>query len=264
MRIGYGGEGYIAEDQWCYNCGDCGHLGDVKIFRILVWSVANIVCVQDCEAPHLSDRSQEPSAFGLYNTMSGPFFDSSAEQMPSVSESTSRRLREWERDKLPDGWGHDAPVNVGKQGRKKDRAKMERMATDDNDDADDWFGSARNVPNRGPPKRPVTEGRGSVGKKISIGFSASHLQSSFVAPAWNGNQSGPAPSLLDRISSTPNPRYQPIQSQDSHSQRNRGAPKSNRSRQHESGDIRRRDKERERDRRERERPGPRYKGGYGR
>jgi hypothetical protein len=29
LRIGFGGEGYIAEDDWCHNCGDCGHLGDV-------------------------------------------------------------------------------------------------------------------------------------------------------------------------------------------------------------------------------------------
>lgn len=25
-----GGEGYIARDHWCYNCGENGHLGDVS------------------------------------------------------------------------------------------------------------------------------------------------------------------------------------------------------------------------------------------
>lgn len=29
MKLGEGGEGYIADDEWCYNCGDSGHWGDV-------------------------------------------------------------------------------------------------------------------------------------------------------------------------------------------------------------------------------------------
>ncbi|KAJ3523629.1 hypothetical protein NM688_g8695 [Phlebia brevispora] len=29
LAIGQGGEGYIAPEDWCYNCGGCGHLGDV-------------------------------------------------------------------------------------------------------------------------------------------------------------------------------------------------------------------------------------------
>lgn len=28
--IGEGGEGYIGDDMWCYNCGMDGHLGDVS------------------------------------------------------------------------------------------------------------------------------------------------------------------------------------------------------------------------------------------
>ena len=31
LELGQGGEGYIAEDEWCYNCGNDGHLGDVSI-----------------------------------------------------------------------------------------------------------------------------------------------------------------------------------------------------------------------------------------
>ena len=33
LKIGEGGEGYIATDDWCYFCGDCGHLGDVSNTR---------------------------------------------------------------------------------------------------------------------------------------------------------------------------------------------------------------------------------------
>ena len=29
-EFGQGGEGYIGEDDWCYNCGSIGHLGDVS------------------------------------------------------------------------------------------------------------------------------------------------------------------------------------------------------------------------------------------
>ena len=30
LALGEGGEGYIASDEWCYNCGGSGHLGDVS------------------------------------------------------------------------------------------------------------------------------------------------------------------------------------------------------------------------------------------
>lgn len=30
LMLGQGGEGYIADDEWCYNCGRCGHWGDVS------------------------------------------------------------------------------------------------------------------------------------------------------------------------------------------------------------------------------------------
>ena len=31
LRLGNGGEAYIANDEWCYNCGQQGHWGDVSI-----------------------------------------------------------------------------------------------------------------------------------------------------------------------------------------------------------------------------------------
>ena len=35
LRIGEGGEGYIATDEWCYSCGQSGHLGDVRLQLVL-------------------------------------------------------------------------------------------------------------------------------------------------------------------------------------------------------------------------------------
>jgi len=129
LGLGKGGEGYIALDEWCYNCGDCGHLGD------------------DCkEVPHLSDISQEPSAFSVYNTMSGPF-EPLAELKPSTS--CQREPRDWERDSLV----LDASVNGGKERRKRVGARMAWKAKQQeaNDDSDGWFGNPRDVvPNRPP------------------------------------------------------------------------------------------------------------------
>lgn len=36
LILGEGGEGYIADDEWCYNCGSCGHWGDVGLTPVLV------------------------------------------------------------------------------------------------------------------------------------------------------------------------------------------------------------------------------------
>lgn len=30
LAFGLGGEGYIGAVDWCFNCGDAGHLGDVS------------------------------------------------------------------------------------------------------------------------------------------------------------------------------------------------------------------------------------------
>lgn len=30
LALGLGGEGYIGTGDWCFNCGDAGHLGDVN------------------------------------------------------------------------------------------------------------------------------------------------------------------------------------------------------------------------------------------
>ncbi|KAI0320212.1 hypothetical protein OF83DRAFT_628622 [Amylostereum chailletii] len=140
LALGQGGEGYIARDEWCYNCGGPDHLGD------------------DCtNVPFGHNAPQEPSAFGSYNTMSGPFYDVAD---TDTTSTRPRPPREWEAGhSLPDGWGFNAPANVGRKGRAKDRVRMEERAreVEEMDDPDDWFGNARNARNRGtaaPPKPP--------------------------------------------------------------------------------------------------------------
>ncbi|KAL1944111.1 hypothetical protein VTO73DRAFT_3296 [Trametes versicolor] len=122
LALGEGGEGYIATDEWCYNCGGSGHLGD------------------DCnDRPKMFDAPREPSAFSIYNILSGPFSS-------EASRPSQRAPRDWETaDAFADGHGSVVPMEVGKQGRKKERARLERRAREieEEDDEDDWFGGAR-------------------------------------------------------------------------------------------------------------------------
>ncbi|KAH9173391.1 hypothetical protein EDB89DRAFT_724666 [Lactarius sanguifluus] len=172
LALGEGGEGYIAHDEWCYNCGNSGHLGD------------------DCKDPRPHDTLSAPSAFGQFNTFTGPFSDSVA--APPVH---ARAPRDWETSQsFGDGWGGNAPINVGKRARNKDRMRMEQRALEIEElaDPDDWFGNARNVRNRGmaggSTRRDRDRDRGGGTKDVKIRF----LETANDPPL-------PGPSLLDRV-----------------------------------------------------------------
>ncbi|KAH9030141.1 hypothetical protein EDB85DRAFT_2074348 [Lactarius pseudohatsudake] len=125
LLLGEGGEGYIAHDEWCYNCGNSGHLGD---------------CDQ---------------SFG-------------------------------------DGWGGNAPINVGKRARNKDRMRMEQRALEMEElaDPDDWFLNARNVRNRGM-------GGGSARRDRDRGGGTRDVKVRILEMANDPRL--PGPSLLDRV-----------------------------------------------------------------
>ncbi|TFK43553.1 hypothetical protein BDQ12DRAFT_731560 [Crucibulum laeve] len=245
LKLGEGGEGYIADDEWCYNCGNSGHWGD------------------DChEAPARYDFPDEPSAFSSHNVMSGPFYDPDHETRPSTSRRHEER--DWAQIELGD-WGKGAPENVGKQAKKKNIARLEKRAQEHerDDDADDWFD--KNIRNRksGGQNQPTNISS----KKITFGKSvrdAGRLEEPSV------------PSLLARLGD----QYHPDQRE--YHDRARDPYPSSRS-QYESGKTRHhrndrsngkerdRDRDRDRDRnkdrdrdkyRRRDDKGPRYKGGY--
>ncbi|KAA1466681.1 hypothetical protein DENSPDRAFT_862642 [Dentipellis sp. KUC8613] len=274
LKFGEGGEGYIARDEWCYNCGGSGHLGD------------------DCGIiPHPYDFPREPSAFSLYNTMSGPFFDPAADPSQASAQTQRRQPRDWEQGAaggtIGDGWGFDAPVNVGKQGRRKGRERLERRAReleDAEDDAEDWFGNARNVRNRGDAPRS----NGGGGKRISFGesvkgggrFEDINARMGPRHPAeglldrprsYGGDSRKGPPGLLERMSDSRDGERR-RSSRDERRDRERSGRDSKRDRERSSRDDRR-ERERERsgrgdpdrdDWRKREDRGPRYKGGYSR
>ncbi|KAG5727492.1 hypothetical protein E4T56_gene11992 [Termitomyces sp. T112] len=231
LALGEGGEGYIADDEWCYNCGNLGHWGD------------------DCEdVPHRESVPDEYSAFSEHNTLSGPFFDSATEP----SSSKIRRREHRDRDSyydLPPSWGN-VPDHVGKKGRRDNTAKMERRAQEQAaaDDPDDWFGNARNVRSRGVTQN--SDRKPNLSKKLKFGKSLQESTRHFCPPS--------PPKLLDRIGDV----YYAGQSRsERQSSRDAGPPrKPNRNYKRDD----RYEHERDRDRRRRDDIGPRYKGGYSR
>ncbi|KAG7449223.1 uncharacterized protein BT62DRAFT_929198 [Guyanagaster necrorhizus] len=111
--LGNGGEGYIAEDEWCYNCGVEGHWGD------------------DCNnAPHAYGVPEDYSAFGSNNLHTGPFADVEVDMSPAIPR---RGARDWEKE-------IDVVDNVGKKGKRKAIEILERSAQQQlENDGDDWF-----------------------------------------------------------------------------------------------------------------------------
>ncbi|KII94762.1 hypothetical protein PLICRDRAFT_47774 [Plicaturopsis crispa FD-325 SS-3] len=246
LGIGNGGEGFVGGEQWCYNCGFAGHLGD------------------DCnDAPHPGDFPLEPSGFSAYNTMSGPFAD---EEQAVSTKPRHRQPRSWEQeDVFPDGWGKDAPVNVGKQGKKKDRARMEKQMREAEDDPDDWFGAPANARSRGAVPTGPARGGGRQ-KKMSFGFSKEQRQ--FQAPPSLPSK----PQLLDRLSDGRDPyemQRDNWRNRDYDDGKRRGGGGRERHRDRDKNRDRggRGDRDRDRDRDRYDsgaEPGPRYRGGYSR
>ena len=116
----------------------------------------------------------------------------------------ARPQRDWENgETFGDGWGANAPINVGKRGRNKDRARMERRALEleeqeqEQDDQDDWFANPRNIRNRGV--RVATESGPDPG---GSGFRKKDAKIRIMG-AWKSDDPPPSnrkPSLLDRVS----------------------------------------------------------------
>ncbi|KAF7313289.1 hypothetical protein HMN09_00484300 [Mycena chlorophos] len=113
LPMGQGGEGYIAEDAWCYACGKRGHFGD------------------DCHS-HIQPPA-ESSAFSHRMLSQGPF------AVPDPEPGSPTLDDDLVDVPLPGG-----VQNVGKQGRNKEKERLARRAKqEEEDDAEDWFQSGR-------------------------------------------------------------------------------------------------------------------------
>ncbi|KAF6762635.1 hypothetical protein DFP72DRAFT_876431 [Ephemerocybe angulata] len=176
LPLGEGGEGYVANDEWCYNCGDCGHWGD------------------DCLE---SNPPAEHSAFSYHNVASGPFYD------PSKDGESSKKSKPRRKESFRDL--EHVPDDVGRMGKEKSKSKLGKMLKDraDDDDQDDWFskaGSGRGSARQdGSKKAPPTGPRG----KTSFNFNAQSFRDRReFQPGTSGGSSGGAPSLLSRLGDT--------------------------------------------------------------
>ncbi|KAJ7228682.1 hypothetical protein GGX14DRAFT_414302 [Mycena pura] len=126
LPLGEGGEGYIGEDVWCYNCGKSGHWGD------------------DCQS-YRPEQFVEHTAFSYRILSQGPF----VVPEPRSSSPAPGEL-------LPDAMDVSLPggvENVGRQGRKKERERLARRAQQEEDDPEDWFQNSRSVNIRGASDR---------------------------------------------------------------------------------------------------------------
>ncbi|KAF4619285.1 hypothetical protein D9613_005100 [Agrocybe pediades] len=162
FQLGQGGEGYVANDIWCYYCGSYGHWGD------------------ECEDNERDNFAEEFSAFSIFNVMNGPFYDPEKES----HTSTARPRREQEDLGT---WGVSAPSDVGRQGRIKSRAAMAKQAQQSEEDQEDWFANSSKRSSNSNRQKQET-------KKISFGKSFN--DSKQHESTSNHYQK---PSLLDRI-----------------------------------------------------------------
>ncbi|KAF7332142.1 hypothetical protein MKEN_00095200 [Mycena kentingensis (nom. inval.)] len=127
LPLGQGGEGYIAEDAWCHNCGHRGHFGD------------------DCQqqiAP-----AEEYSIFSHRVFATGPF---AAPDIGSGSPGQSIF-----KVALPGG-----VENIGKLGRNKQKERLVHQSREEEPDADDWFQNRGGVSIRGAASREKERERG--------------------------------------------------------------------------------------------------------
>lgn len=149
---------------------------------------------QDCnEVPHVWDFPREPSAFSTHNTMSGPFFDPAAEPVQYRASFHDHGGD----DMLPEDWGMDAPSNVGKRGRKKDRAKLQKKFQEQEtvSDSDNWFLNPANARSRGTQPTPQSnETRPHTPKIMIFGASLKEDGRQFQSPLVPER-----PKLIDRI-----------------------------------------------------------------
>lgn len=174
-----GGEGFIASDHWCYNCGHSGHLGD------------------DCREKTNFDKPEEDSAFGLYNSLTGPFSSGSSSQ-PSQYQ---RAPRSWEL--APSSRGGiplDAQEDIGRKGRekakKKAREAQDRLADSDDDDVPDWFNRNQKKSNTEPRSKPQKETSSSEVKRRPLVFRITAEQKD---PRFDNRRDDSRPALLSRI-----------------------------------------------------------------
>lgn len=125
--------------------------GHVPVLQYLTFAALP----QNCDA---NLQSSEYSAFSNANVMQGPFFNPDAEPQTSSSRSL---VRDWPQlDKL------SVPNDVGRKGRLKSKAALQKQANQAENDVDDWFSNSTRRHHIGSSNQAMTHPRSS--KKLSF------------------------------------------------------------------------------------------------
>lgn len=188
--------------------------------------------------------------------MCGPFYDPEKEPATTYNDPRSRRRN----DDVFDDWSKDVPSEVGKQGRRKNMAKLEKRAREqEQDDEDTWFDKPGNLKIRGQAKHYDDNRRDEPRKASKFSFGKSVVE---AGRRIGGEDSKPS-SLLSRISDDRGGRGQ---DDDRDRGRDRHRDKYDRYDRDKDRGRRRHDRDRESEYYERGRDRyqnrPRYKGGY--
>lgn len=203
----------------------------------------------------------EPSAFSLYNILAGPF----ASEAPPPSK---RKPRDWEAaNSFADGFGFNAPMQVGQQGRRKERDRLAARAReldDADNDAADWFNGRMERQrdrdrDRDSGSRRSGSGPAKSGSKIKFDFSHSSLDDRDRGEGSKRRDNADLPAPVRETESLHIRGAARKLSHGSTSSRDRGRDGDW---HHDRYDRYDRDRDRRRDRDHQR--GPRYKGGYSR
>ncbi len=181
--------------------------------------------------------------------MGGPFYDPEKELAITSKAPRSHRRN----DDTYDDWSQDIPSDVGKQGRRKNMAKLEKRAREQEQaDEDDWFNKPGNLQIRGRAKQDNRRrDEPQKASKLSFGKSIAEAGRRF------GAEDSKQPSLLARISDDRGSRGRGDDRdryRDRHGRYDNDRHDRDRRRRHDRDEY-----ERDRDRNQNR---PRYKGGY--
>ena len=179
-----GGEGFIAWDRMCFECGNSGHWGFVGVLDVPLHHPHNQIVsyMQDCQHSSTGNvRRLEPHAFSAHMADAGPFGDgypgrrSSRRTFDAVThlrEATDRlRHEEKRRDRVStmfvDGYGFvEAQVGRRAKRRNMERARNIEREREQEDDEDDWF-SRRAKPGTSSKHASQSHSHSSTRKKKS-------------------------------------------------------------------------------------------------
>ncbi len=128
IKLGEGGEGHVGDDEWCYNCANPGHWGDV-CFHFDQYFNPPDSPTKDCDTFTQVFATEDYSAFSNANVVTGPFNG-------PVTKPQSLRSRSHMNDH---GRSNNRLNPRGASWRGRPTAALQRQTMQSESDPDEWF-----------------------------------------------------------------------------------------------------------------------------